>query len=139
MRPYKYRVGSARTERPRSYLLLVGMLAFTSLLDSRSNDCVNDSQSTVKGQLGDLSGGELSVGVPEFDHGSIIQFWREPICPDTVISGFLYLVMDWNGIVQVYCLRDDWVLRNLSGVGLEDKLPKLGLVAVAFFDVVLVA
>jgi hypothetical protein len=67
---------------------------------------IKDSHSTIEGQLGDLSGLKLAVGVAVLDNGIVflgVVLARQ----DTVVTGLLDGIVDRGGLVEVDSLGED--------------------------------
>lgn len=71
---------------------------------------IQNGHSAVKGEFRDLGCRQLSVGVPELNHGAVFLN-VESFGEDTVVSGLLDRVVDGRRVVQVDGLRQD----NLVG------------------------
>ena len=99
-----------------------------------SQQDIHNGHGAVKGELGNLGGGELAVGVAELDNGGVIT-GREGIGDDTIVSGFLDGEVDRVGVREVDSLGNDTALGLLGGIGRYDELANVLLVAFSFLDV----
>ena len=93
----------------------------------RSNDCVDDCNSSIERKLGYLSGWQLSVSVSKFDHGTVLCIeWRESSSAYTVITGFLDAIVDRQAwIRQVDSLSKDNAFGDICRIWFQNKLPGL--------------
>jgi hypothetical protein len=97
------------------------------------NQGIHNGHGTVEGQLGDLGGGELAVGVAELDDGLVLA-GREGVGDDAVVSCLLDVVLDDVGILQVDGLGDDLRLGLLGGICRQDEFAGVLLIASAVLD-----
>ena len=97
------------------------------------NQGIHNGHSTVEGQLGDLGGGELAVGVAELDDGLELA-GGEGIGDDAVVSCLLDAVLDDVGILQVDGLGDDLRLGLVGGICRQDEFAGVLLVACSVLD-----
>jgi len=73
---YRYHAGVGHTRMPRIYNVLAMFWGLLGRFYARSNNCVDNCNTTIEWKLGNLSGRELSVGVSKFDHGTIFYIQR---------------------------------------------------------------
>lgn len=97
------------------------------------NQGIHNGHSTVEGQLGDLGGGELAVGVAELDDGLVLA-GREGVGDDAVVSCLLDVVFDDAGILQVDGPGDDLRLGLVGGICRQDEFAGVLLVAFSVLD-----
>lgn len=90
---------------------------------------IDQSESAIEGEFGDLSGGELAVGVAELDD-ACVGLGCVAEGADTVVAGAQDGVVDGGWVAEVDGLGDDLAARGVAVVG-EDELAFLGGVAEA--------
>jgi hypothetical protein len=95
-----------------------------------THDRVHERHSTVEGQFGNLSGSQLSIGVPECNDSLVVNRVSEAFCGNAVVSGLRYLVM--SGIrrfrIEVDGLGDDLVDGLVAGTWRYEIVANISIV-----------
>lgn len=103
-----------------------------------SKKSIQNTHTTIEGQLGNLGSLEFAIGVAVLDY-EVVVLSVHHICEDAVVSGLLDSIVDRSSAVEMDSLGKDQTAGLLIDIGMQDEFANIGLVAVALLDEIITA
>lgn len=81
----------------------------------QTDNCVDDSQATIKRELRDLRSWKFTVRVSELDHGLVVHAGVS-VRAHTIESSLFDRIIDGRGIIEVDCFGNDGKFGGLGDI-----------------------
>jgi hypothetical protein len=122
----------------REKLTDIGSVLVVEKTPKDRHEGVEDRDTAIERQLGNLSGREFAVGIPKFHH-RLVLVGSEHVGHNAVVTRLLYGIVDRTSILQVNGFGRDQGVGLFAGVGRNDEFANIGRVAETLLDEVVVA
>lgn len=93
-----------------------------------ADDGVDNGDTSVEWEFGNLSRGQLAVRVPELDSTFVLRIFRERERADAIVACSLDVVLRNLRVLKVDLFRHDLISR-IRGIGAQDEFAELSAVA----------